>query len=47
MVRMLQPWYANGPSGLGLRKRQLKSPKIYFRDSGLLHYLLGIRSKLD
>ena len=41
MVRVLQPWYAN------LSKRQVKSPKIYFRDSGLLHYLLGIRSELD
>lgn len=41
MVRVLQPWYTN------LGKRQIKSPKIYFRDSGLLHYLLGIRSRLD
>lgn len=41
MVRVLQPWYAN------LNKRQVKSPKIYFRDAGLLHYLLGIRSELD
>lgn len=41
MVRLLQPWFAN------LKKRQVKSPKIYFRDSGLLHYLLGIRSELD
>ena len=41
MVRQLQPWHAN------LQKRQVKSPKIYFRDSGLLHYLLGIRSPLD
>jgi hypothetical protein len=41
MVRILQPWHAN------LNKRQVKSPKIYFRDSGLLHYLLGIRSELD
>lgn len=39
MVRQLQPWYAN------LSKRQVKSPKLYFRDSGLLHYLLGIRSE--
>ena len=36
MVRQLQPWYAN------LGKRQVKSPKIYVRDSGLLHQLLGI-----
>lgn len=41
MVRVLQPWYAN------IQKRQVKAPKIYFRDSGLLHYLLGIRSELD
>lgn len=38
MVRILQPWHAN------LKKRQVKAPKIYFRDSGLLHYLLGIHS---
>jgi predicted AAA+ superfamily ATPase len=36
MVRQLQPWIAN------LGKRQVKSPKIYFRDSGLLHSLLEI-----
>ncbi|HLE30814.1 MAG TPA: ATP-binding protein [Anaerolineales bacterium] len=41
MVRVLQPWHAN------LKKRQVKSPKIYFRDSGLLHYLLGVRTELD
>lgn len=38
MVRQLQPWYAN------LSKRQVKSPKVYVRDSGLLHELLGITS---
>jgi len=38
MVRQLQPFYTN------LRKRQVKSPKIYVRDSGLLHQLLGIES---
>lgn len=36
MVRQLQPWHAN------LNKRQVKSPKIYLRDSGLLHALLGL-----
>lgn len=41
MVRVLQPWYAN------LKKRQVKAPKIYFRDSGLLHYLLGIRTDVE
>lgn len=41
MVRQLQPWHAN------LTKRQVKSPKIYLRDSGLLHHLLGIRSPVE
>ncbi len=41
MARVLQPWHAN------LKKRQVKSPKVYFHDSGLLHYLLGIRTELD
>ena len=36
MVRQLQPWYAN------IGKRQVKSPKIYLRDSGLLHSLLDL-----
>lgn len=36
MIRQIQPWYTN------LGKRQVKSPKIYIRDSGLLHQLLGI-----
>lgn len=36
MVRLLLPWFEN------LQKRQVKSPKIYFRDSGVLHALLGI-----
>lgn len=38
MVRQLQPWHAN------LTKRQVKAPKVYFRDSGLLHALMGIRT---
>ncbi len=38
MVRQLQPWHAN------LKKRQVKSPKVYVRDTGLLHQLLGIGS---
>ncbi len=41
MVKLLQPWYAN------LGKRQVKSPKIYIRDSGMLHYLLGIRNEQE
>jgi uncharacterized protein len=40
MVRQLQPWHSN------LGKRQVKSPKIYFRDTGLLHALMGIH-RLD
>ncbi len=38
MVRQLQPWHEN------LGKRQVKAPKIYFRDSGLLHALIGVQS---
>ena len=38
MVRQVQPWFEN------IGKRQIKSPKIYIRDSGLLHSLLGIGS---
>lgn len=41
MVRLLQPWYAN------LGKRQVKSPKIYIRDTGLLHYLANISTEKD
>jgi predicted AAA+ superfamily ATPase len=41
MVRQLKPWHAN------LKKRQVKSPKLYIRDTGLLHYLLGIRSEKE
>lgn len=41
MVRQLQPWHAN------LRKRQVKAPKVYIRDSGLLHQLLDIRTERD
>lgn len=38
MIRVLPPWFEN------ISKRQVKSPKIYVRDSGLLHALLGIES---
>jgi predicted AAA+ superfamily ATPase len=38
MIRVLQPWFEN------ITKRQVKSPKIYFRDSGIFHSLLGIDS---
>ena len=44
MVRQLPPWHEN------LGKRQVKSPKVYVRDGGLLHSLLGItcrRSELS
>jgi predicted AAA+ superfamily ATPase len=41
MIRQLPPWYEN------LAKRQVKSPKIYLRDTGLLHALLGIRTRAD
>jgi uncharacterized protein len=41
MIRQLQPWHAN------ISKRQVRAPKIYFRDSGLLHQLLGIKSEKD
>jgi hypothetical protein len=41
MVRQLPPWFEN------LGKRQVKAPKIYVRDSGLLHTLLGITNQHD
>ena len=37
----LLPWHEN------LSKRQVRAPKVYLRDSGLLHWLLGIRSQED
>lgn len=41
MIRILPPWFEN------LGKRLVKSPKVYFRDSGVLHYLLNIRTWSD
>lgn len=41
MVRKLQPYFQN------TRKRLVKSPKVYIRDSGLLHYLLDIHHAKD
>jgi len=41
VVRLLQPWFEN------LGKRLVKHPKIYVRDSGILHGLLGIESMDD
>jgi predicted AAA+ superfamily ATPase len=38
MVRQLPPWHEN------LQKRQVKAPKVYLRDTGLLHQLLGVRT---
>lgn len=35
-MRLLPPWHAN------VRKRQVKSPKVFFRDSGILHALLDL-----
>lgn len=39
MIRILQPWHEN------IKKRQVKAPKLYVRDSGLLHTLLGLSGK--
>jgi uncharacterized protein len=41
LIRRLLPWHAN------LGKRLIKTPKLYIRDSGVLHYLLGIRTVRD
>jgi predicted AAA+ superfamily ATPase len=41
VATVLQPWHEN------VRKRQVKSPKVYVRDSGVLHGLLGIRERRD
>lgn len=41
MVRQLSPWFEN------LGKRQVKAPKVYVRDTGLLHALLGIGNRRD
>ena len=41
MVRVLPPWFEN------LKKRQVKAPKIYIRDSGLFHSLLQVSSLSD
>lgn len=38
MVRRLPPWHEN------LKKRQVKAPKVYIRDAGLLHGLLGLET---
>lgn len=41
MIRVLPPWFEN------LGKRLVKSPKVYLRDSGILHHLLGLRAMLE
>jgi predicted AAA+ superfamily ATPase len=41
LVRQLQPWHEN------LKKRQVKAPKVYVRDTGVLHALLGIGTERD
>ena len=41
LVRRLPPWHAN------VGKRLRKSPKVYVRDSGVLHALLNLRTKED
>ncbi len=41
VVRKLRPWHVN------IKKRQVKSPKVYIRDSGILHSLLSIRTRRD
>ena len=41
MVRVLRPWFEN------LGKRLVKSPKVYLRDSGVLHHLLDLEDRAD
>ncbi len=41
VIRQLPPWFAN------VSKRQVKSPRVYIRDCGLLHSLLGIATMVD
>ena len=41
MVRILPPWFED------LGKRIVKSPKVYLRDSGVLHFLLGLEKAAD
>src|SRR5204862_924769 len=41
MATRLEPWYEN------IAKRQVKAPKIYLSDSGILHTLLGLETKDD
>jgi hypothetical protein len=38
LLRILEPWHAN------LGKRIIKTPKVYLRDTGILHYFLGVQT---
>jgi predicted AAA+ superfamily ATPase len=41
VITVLRPWFEN------ISKRQIKAPKIYIKDSGILHYLLGIGDGIE
>lgn len=41
VLRRLAPWFAN------VGKREVKAPKVYVRDAGLLHALLGLRTRME
>jgi len=41
MVRQIQPWHAN------IKKRQVKAPKVYIRDTGMLNSLLGLKTEAE
>ncbi|MBI2603169.1 MAG: ATP-binding protein [Deltaproteobacteria bacterium] len=41
MIRILEPWFEN------ISKRQVRTPKVYIRNSGLLHTLLGVQTQDD
>ena len=41
MIRLLPPWFEN------IDKRQVKLPKVYFKDSGILHALVGLRNESE
>jgi hypothetical protein len=41
VVRQIRPWFEN------ISKRQVRSPKVYVGDSGILHALLGLTTRMD
>jgi uncharacterized protein len=41
MIRLLKPWHAH------IKKRQVKSPTVYYRDSDLLHCVFGLHQQTD